>query len=115
MVDSVTSLTRNGLRDWLIQRVSAVILGLYMLFLLGYLLAHSPLTFTDWHALFANGFMRIFTFLALLSMLFHSWVGVWTVITDYIKCSCLRLIIEVIVFLALLGYVAWGIEIVWGI
>ena len=114
MVGSVTSLTRSGLRDWLIQRVTAVVLALYTLFLLGFILLHHPLTYANWQGLFANGFMRIFTFLTLLSVVYHTWVGLWTVFTDYIKCSWLRLILQVIVVIALLGYLVWGVAIVWG-
>ncbi|HVV68622.1 MAG TPA: succinate dehydrogenase, hydrophobic membrane anchor protein [Gammaproteobacteria bacterium] len=114
MVGSVTSLTRSGLRDWLIQRITAVILALYTLFLLAFILCHHALTYADWQALFANGFMRIFTFLALLSVVYHTWVGIWTVFTDYIKCSSLRLILQAIVVIALLGYLVWGISTVWG-
>jgi succinate dehydrogenase / fumarate reductase membrane anchor subunit len=115
MVRNVTSLTRSGLRDWLIQRVTAVILGAYAIFLVGFLMLHQPITFDLWSALFQNGFMRVFTFLALLSMVYHTWVGIWTVFTDYVKCSCLRLTLQIIVILALFSYLAWGVAIVWGL
>lgn len=115
MVKSVTSLTGNGLRDWLIQRVTAVILALYTLFLVGFLMLHQPMTYDLWADLYDNVLMRVFTFFALLSMVYHTWVGVWTVLTDYIKCACLRLILLVLAMLALLGYMVWGVMIVWGI
>lgn len=115
MVTNVMSLTRNGLLDWLIQRVSALIIGIYAVFLIGFVLFHPGLTFEAWHNLFSHLLMRIFTIAVLLSILFHSWVGMWTVFTDYIKSSCLRLVLEVAMVLGLLGYVVWGIAIVWGI
>ncbi len=114
MVSNVTSLTRNGLRDWLIQRVSAWVLAAYTVFLLGYFMCHSPLTYAQWHALFTCPWMKIASLLALLSVLLHAWIGIWTVLTDYIKCSCWRLFLEIIVFLLLLSYFAWGILIVIG-
>ncbi len=114
MVGSALSVTRNGLRDWLIQRISAVILGLYTLFLVGFLMLHSPLQYLDWHNLFANGFMRVFTFLAMLSLLYHTWIGMWTIFTDYIKPPVLRFGIQILVIIALIGYLVWGISIVWG-
>ncbi len=115
MVESVTSLTRSGLRDWLIQRVTAIVLAVYTLFLFAYVLCHRPLSYDQWQHLFANGFMRVFTFLTLLSLMYHTWIGIWTVITDYIKPPVLRLLLQVLVFLVLLGYVVWGIDIVWGV
>lgn len=115
MVENVTSLTSNGMRDWLIQRITAVILGMYVLFLVVYLFCHSPLTYADWHALFTSTSMRIFSFLALLSMVYHTWIGLWTVFTDYIKCYCLRLLLQVAVVIALLSYLVWGVSILWGL
>lgn len=115
MVTSVTSLTRNGLRDWLIQRVTALILAAYTLFLFGYIICHHSLQYNQWHGLFTNGWMRVFTFLALLSLVYHTWVGVWTVLTDYIKPTALRFALQVFVCLVLLGYLVWGVDIVWSI
>lgn len=113
MVEKVTSLTGNGLRDWLIQRLSALILAAYALFLLAYIIFCAP-DFTAWQALFRHEFMRVFTVLALLSMVYHTWIGLWTVFTDYIKCAYLRLLLQTLVVLVLLGYLVWGIDIVWG-
>lgn len=115
MVTAATSLTQSGLRDWLIQRLTAFILGVYTIFLLVFLIAHNPLQFADWHDLFANNFMRAFTFLALLSLVYHTWIGIWTVFTDYVKVKWLRLLLQVLVVISLLGYLVWGIEIVWGL
>jgi succinate dehydrogenase / fumarate reductase membrane anchor subunit len=111
---NVMSLTQNGLRDWIIQRVTAVILALYVIVLLGFFIKHPGLNFETWRALFACSFMKTFSFLALLSLVFHSWVGVWTILTDYIKSFILRFILETLLVLALLSFLAWGIKILWG-
>lgn len=113
MLETVTSLSTNGLRDWLIQRVSAVVLAAYVLFLLAYFMLHPQLQFTQWQALFACGYMRIFSFLALLSLVLHAWIGIWVVFTDYIKIIGLRLMLQVLVILGLFAYLAWGISILW--
>jgi succinate dehydrogenase / fumarate reductase, membrane anchor subunit len=114
MVENVTSLTGNGLRDWLIQRLTAIVLAAYALFLLAYIIICAPLTFDHWHGLFSHGLMRVFTVLALLSVFYHSWIGLWTIFTDYIKCPYLRLTLQTLVVVVLLGYLVWGIDIVWG-
>lgn len=115
MVDSVASLSRTGLRDWMVQRVSAVILALYTLFLLGVLLFGPELQYAAWHGLFAQGWVRMFTLLAVLSLAGHAWVGMWGVSTDYIHPFWLRLLFQVLVILALVVFVAWAIEILWGL
>ncbi len=115
MVKSVLTFGQNGLSDWLWQRVSAVILALYTIFLLGYILCHPGLDFAVWQTLYAHPAMRLFTLFALLSLLIHSWIGIWTVLTDYIKYVYLRLFLEIALVLALAIYFVWGIQILWSV
>jgi len=114
MVASVTNLGRNGLSDWLIQRFSAVVLAAYTVFLLGYLVCNPDLTYTQWRELFDCTAMRIFTFLALLSIGAHAWVGLWTVSTDYMKATSVRIIFQAVCGVAIFSYVVWGAQILWG-
>lgn len=114
MVTNITSLTGNGLKDWLIQRVSAIYLAIYSIFLFGYLVLHSPLAYYEWHGLFHCASMQLATFLALFMLLLHAWIGIWTVTTDYLKCSVLRISVQVLVALFLGGLFFWGIMMVWG-
>ncbi len=113
MVNSVTSLTRNGLRDWLIQRFSAVIIGFYVVFLLGYVCCHQPLTYTLWHDLFQQQWMQIVSLMTLLALLLHAWIGVWTVTTDYLKPYGLRLFVQVVIVIFLLACFMWGVDVIW--
>jgi succinate dehydrogenase / fumarate reductase, membrane anchor subunit len=105
----------RGLRDWMIQRVSAVILAAYFLFLLGFILANPEMEFETWSYLFQGTGMRLFSFLALFSLVWHTWIGIWTVLTDYIKCQYLQLFLQIGVFILLLLCLAWGIQIFWGL
>ncbi|MDP3560774.1 MAG: succinate dehydrogenase, hydrophobic membrane anchor protein [Legionellaceae bacterium] len=114
MVTNVTSLTGNGLKDWLLQRVSAIYLAVYLLGLFGYFLICKPLDYYQWHQLFQMPWMQIATALALLLLLVHAWIGIWTVTTDYLKCTVMRLSIQVLVALFLGSQLIWGIMIVWG-
>lgn len=114
MVTNITSLTGNGLKDWLIQRVSALYFAAYSLFLLGFIVMHPQLDYVQWHHLFHNPFVKIASLIALLMLSLHAWIGIWTVTTDYLKCTCLRLSIQILVVLLLLSQFVWGIMIVWG-
>ena len=115
MVKHVAGLASTGLRDWLIQRVSAVIIGLYSLFLLAFLWFHPDLQFGDWQGLFQQQWFRMFTLVTVVSLVGHAWIGMWTVATDYLHPVSVRLVFEVAVILALLVYLVWAIEIVWGL
>ena len=108
-----SSYSRRGLSDWLVQRVTALLIGAYTLFLLGYFLSHQPMQFAPWHALFHHVFMKIFSFIVLLSIVWHAWIGLWTAFTDYVKNAAVRLLLEVVVIVLLVGYLSWGFEIFW--
>jgi succinate dehydrogenase / fumarate reductase membrane anchor subunit len=107
------SLTGNGLKDWLIQRISSLFLGMYVLVLLGFFITHPHLDFLTWRSLFTNVWMQIATLVVLLSLFFHVCVGVWTVITDFINQIAIRLIFQVLIIVALVLYLFWGIKILW--
>ena len=110
---SATALGRSGVSDWLIQRVSALIILAYALFFLGFYFSHTPIDFVVWRGLFAHTGMRLFSFLALLSLLAHAWVGMWSVLTDYIKCPYLRGTIQLLIIIMFLACVAWGVQMLW--
>ena len=121
MVTQVTSFSRNGLSDFIIQRVSAVILALYTVVLVGIILLSGEMTFDAWRALFSETWMQIFTLLAILSTCAHAWIGMWTIGTDYIRphyfgngADGIRLIYQVICIIALLVYLIWSVKILWG-
>jgi succinate dehydrogenase / fumarate reductase membrane anchor subunit len=114
MVTNVTNLGRSGVSDWLIQRVSAIILALYTLFMVLYLLLTPELTYAAWSGLFDQTWMRIFSLLAFISLAAHAWVGLWTVITDYLKPTGLRVGAQTLVILAIFAFLVWGIQVLWG-
>ncbi|ERS82015.1 MULTISPECIES: succinate dehydrogenase, hydrophobic membrane anchor protein [Halomonas] len=114
MVTNITNLGRSGLSDWLIQRVSAVILAVYTLFIVLYLLFNPNLDYATWSGLFAQTWMRIFSLLAFISLAGHAWVGLWTVTTDYLKPTAIRVSVQLLVILAIFAFLVWGIQILWG-
>ena len=104
----------TGLREWLIQRVTALFLGFYILFFVGFLIAHPHLNYTDWQRLFMTFPMQIATILALVATVAHAWIGLKSVLTDYVKCTVGRYFLQALILLALSSYVVWGIMILWG-
>ncbi len=115
MVRSATSLTGNGVRDWLWQRVGAVILAVYTLFVLGFIWLTPQLDYVAWFQFFQGIGVKLFTILAALSLLTHAWVGMWTVLTDYVQSARLRLTLEILVFIVLFLYFIVTIAIVWSV
>lgn len=114
MVRNILSLTSSGLKDWLIQRFTALIIAIYTVIMLGYFISHPQLQFDIWQAFFSHGVIKIMSFLVLFSILLHAWQGMWTVFTDYIKNATVRLILEMIIVIVFFGCLVWGAEILWG-
>jgi succinate dehydrogenase / fumarate reductase membrane anchor subunit len=103
-----------GLKDWLIQRITALIMALYTLLWLGIALVQGGVDYALWQALFANGAFRIATLLFWLAVLWHAWVGIRDIWMDYVKPSALRLTVETLTAVVLLAYAAWLIDLLWG-
>jgi len=59
--------------------------------------------------------MKIFTIAVLLSILSHAWIGLWTVITDYIKPMILKITLEALVAFALAVYGVWSLFVLWSL
>lgn len=104
---------RRGYHDWLVQRISAVIIAAYAIFMMSYLACHAPLTYHSWRGLFDSAWMRFCTIIVLLSVIWHAWVGLWTVFTDYVKNARVRMILETLTCLLMLWYLIWCLDSLW--
>src|SRR5690554_6985717 len=61
-MNSVTNIGRNGIQDWIIQRVTAYVLALYTLFLLGFFVT-TDVDYQAWSSLYNQGWFKIFSLL----------------------------------------------------
>ena len=114
MVSNASALGRNGIHDWLLLRAAAMVMTLYVLYILGFLIMSGPLTYEIWHGFFASSITKVFTLLTLLCILVHGWIGMWQVLTDYIKPLALRMVLQLVIVVALFVYAIYGTVVVWG-
>jgi succinate dehydrogenase / fumarate reductase membrane anchor subunit len=121
MLTQVTSLSRSGVSDWVIQRVTAVVLAAYTLCIFGTVLVNPGMDFQTWSGIFSHPAMRVFTMVALLCTCAHAWIGMWTIGSDYLRehtlgssATALRFIYQVSCVLIVVAYLVWGINILWG-
>ena len=112
---------RSGLSDWLIQRVSAIVVALYIIILLGWILLAGEVTYVTWRELFSSTWMQLFTLITLLATCAHAWIGMWTIGSDYLRirtlgegADTLRYVYQIVCILILLVYFFWGVKILWG-
>ncbi|UIA90794.1 succinate dehydrogenase membrane anchor subunit [Erwinia tracheiphila] len=114
MVSNASALGRNGVHDWLLLRAAAMIMTLYVLYILGFIAMSDHLTWHIWRGFFSSSFTKVFTLLTLFSILVHGWIGTWQVLTDYIKPLALRLLLQFALVVVLLVYAIYGTIVVWG-
>ena len=122
MVVGLLSARNRGLLDFVVQRVSALVLGLYTLCLLGFLVSHSELSQVEWVGFMQSMPMMIFSTMSLVSLCVHAWVGMWTIGTDYIRTfsfgkrsTFLRQVYQAFVVALLLAYLGLGSSIIWSL
>ena len=127
LVTNVTSFGRSGLADFVLQRVSAVVLGLYGLCLVGFFavtpnLDHAALDHAALVGFLDSPTMKAFTTLAVVALAVHAWIGMWTVGTDYISRhsfgrghTVYLATYQVICLGAIFVYVLWPLSVVWQI
>ena len=102
-----------GFRDWLSQRVTAVIITLFTLVLLLQVLFGGPLGYDRWAGIFAQQWMKVLTFVVIVSLAYHAWVGMRDVWMDYIKPVGVRLVAQVFTIAWLVGCCGWAVQVLW--
>jgi len=102
-----------GVRDWLAQRITAIVMAVYTLVLLVAFFAASDFSYEGWASLFAQQWFKLLTFVTLLSLFYHAWVGVRNIWMDYIKPVSIRLTLQVATILWLVACAAWSAQILW--
>ncbi len=102
-----------GMMDWLAQRITAVVMAIYTLILLVVFLVMPEFGYEEWTDLFAQQWFKLATFIALISLFYHAWVGTRNIWMDYVKPVSVRLSLQVITILWLVGCAGWAVQILW--
>ena len=103
-----------GLKDWLAQRITAIVLVVYTLLWLAIAVDHGGIDYPLWRGLFANGAFRVATLLFWLALLWHAWIGVRNISMDYLKPIAIRLTFQCVVIALLFAYAGWTLQVLWG-
>jgi succinate dehydrogenase / fumarate reductase membrane anchor subunit len=102
----------KGVDAYLLQRLTAVVLAVYSLFILLRLFLGGS-GYDAWAGLFAPLWMKIFTLVALLALFYHAWIGVRDIWMDYVKPTGIRLSLQTLTVLWLLFCAVWSVQILW--
>lgn len=103
-----------GLRDWLAQRITAVVMLVYTLFLVAFLVSASKGGYVHWQALFEMTWVKVLTFVTVLALIIHAWIGVRDIWMDYIQHTGVRLTMHTLTILWLVGSLIYAGKVIWG-
>ena len=102
-----------GLRDWLSQRVTASLMALFTLAVIVQVLLPGEMGYDKWARIFSHQWMKVLTFVVILAMLVHVWVGIRDVLMDYVKPVGGRLGLQVATIVWLVGCAGWAVQVIW--
>ena len=103
-----------GLRDWAMQRVTAVIMLIYTVLFVLFLLM-LPSGYDAWQAFFAQTWVKLFTQVTFVALFLHAWVGIRDLWMDYVKSFGLRLFLHVATIIWLVGCLVYSVKVIWGL
>jgi succinate dehydrogenase / fumarate reductase membrane anchor subunit len=107
-----------GLRDWLAQRITAVLMALFTLAILVQVLMPADAdvsAYYKWSAIFSHQWMKVLTFVNIAAILWHAWVGVRDVLMDYVTDVAPRLVLQAATIVWLVGCAGWALQVLWRI
>jgi len=104
-----------GVRDWLVQRVTALLLLAFLALATLLLLLGGRLDYEGWSAVFAPLPMKLLAALTWLALCYHAWIGVRDIWMDYVRHTGVRLALHVATILWLLYCFAWSVQILWSV
>ncbi|KQM80018.1 succinate dehydrogenase, hydrophobic membrane anchor protein [Xylophilus sp. Leaf220] len=103
-----------GLRDWIAQRATAIIMALFTVVVLAQvLLTRGPIGYDRWAGIFSAQWMKVLTFVVIVALLYHVWIGMRDVLMDYVKPVVLRLVLQIFSIAWLVGCAGWAIQVLW--
>jgi succinate dehydrogenase / fumarate reductase membrane anchor subunit len=102
-----------GFKDWLAQRVTAIVMSVYTIILLVAFLTANDFSYEGWAGLFAQQWFKVATFVTFVAMFYHVWVGMRDIWMDYVKSVPVRLSLQVATVVWLIGCAGWAAQILW--
>ena len=110
----VTTGARYGLRDWLAQRITAALMATFtLLVLVQFIFTSGPVGYEQWAGIFASQWMKFLTFVTILSLLYHAWIGIRDIWMDYVKPVGVRLGLQIFTMVWLVSCTGWAIQVLW--
>jgi len=101
----------GGIRTWVVQRVSALYMLLYLISACVLLLLETPRDYFTLHALLAQPVANTATLVFGIALIAHMWVGMRDVLMDYVRDDGIRFMLLAITAVSFMGVGVWFVRI----
>ena len=101
----------TGLRAWVVQRISAIYMAVFILLMLGLFIIAPPADYKAWRELIARTPVSVAILLFYVSLLFHAWVGIRDILIDYVQWQVVRLALLALFGLMFVASGLWLLEV----
>lgn len=105
----------SGLHTWLIQRISAIYIVLFLFYATVSLLILAQIDYTAWREWVNQTVTKSLLGVFMLAILMHAWIGLRDVLLDYIKPFSLRIVALTIGAFFLLAMAVWMFAILFSV
>ena len=102
-----------ALGAWLVQRVSAIYMLCFIVFVLFQSAFDAPRPYAAWHDWIMRPGMRVALAAFFAALLAHAWVGLRDVIMDYVHGITIRVVLLGLISVSLAAAGIWIVQILW--
>ena len=102
-----------GLRDWLAQRITSVVMAVFTLAVIVQVLLPGEMGYDRWSGMFSRQWMKVLTFTVVVALIVHVWVGMRDIWMDYVKPVGVRLTLQALTIVWLVGCAGWAVQVLW--
>lgn len=114
MVKRVVVGAHYGFRDWLVQRLTAVVMLAYTVALLAAIVLMPVHDFESWRQFFQCAWVRVLSSVTVVALMWHAWIGVRDIWMDYVKPVALRVTLHTLTLCWLVGGLIYSMKVLWG-
>jgi succinate dehydrogenase / fumarate reductase membrane anchor subunit len=100
----------QGLNTWILQRLSALYLAGFLIYLVYYFIGGGPNNYEEWRVWVTSPVASISILMFIVMVLIHAWVGIRDVIMDYVHILAIRMSLFIVVGFAILVCAIWIVQ-----
>ncbi|MFV2058631.1 MAG: succinate dehydrogenase, hydrophobic membrane anchor protein [Thiohalomonadales bacterium] len=107
--------TISGVRTWLVQRISALYIALFFVYVIVSLILLPAIDYVSWRDWVNQPVSKSLIGVFVVSLLLHAWIGLRDIFLDYLQPFALRFTVLVLAAFFFLGLAVWMFSVLFSI